>query len=57
LNSPRSIDGEVNQYAAVWPPVTSNPKTRKRSLFDIDLSWLEWSDIDLSAIFDWFDFS
>jgi len=24
---------------------------------DIDLSWLEWPDIDLSSIFDWFDFS
>jgi hypothetical protein len=27
------------------------------SLFDVDLSWLEWPDIDLSSIFDWFDFS
>ena len=27
------------------------------SLLDVDLSWLEWPDIDLSAIFDWFDFS
>jgi hypothetical protein len=26
------------------------------SLPDIDLSWLEWPDIDLSSIFDWFDF-
>lgn len=24
---------------------------------DIDLSWLEWPDIDLSGIFDWFDWS
>ncbi|WP_411825577.1 DUF6559 family protein [Luteolibacter sp. AS25] len=24
---------------------------------DIGLSWLEWPDIDLSEIFDWFDFS
>ena len=24
---------------------------------DIDLSWLEWPDIDLSEIFDWVDFS
>lgn len=23
---------------------------------DIDLSWLDWPDIDLSSIFDWFDF-
>ena len=22
---------------------------------DIDLSWLEWPDIDLSGLFDWFD--
>jgi hypothetical protein len=25
------------------------------SLMDIDLSWLEWPDIDLSSIFDFFD--
>jgi hypothetical protein len=27
------------------------------SLLDIDLSWLEWPDIDLSSLFDWFDLS
>jgi hypothetical protein len=27
------------------------------SWLDIDLSWLEWPDIDLSSIFHWFDFS
>jgi len=27
------------------------------SVLDIDLSWLEWPDIDLSSIFDWFDIS
>lgn len=26
-------------------------------ILDIDLSWLEWPDIDVSSIFDWFDFS
>lgn len=26
------------------------------SLSDIDLSWLDWPDIDLSSVFDWFDF-
>ena len=25
------------------------------SVPDIDLSWLEWPDIDLSSLFDWFD--
>jgi len=25
------------------------------SLFDIELSWLEWPDIDLSSIFDFID--
>jgi hypothetical protein len=25
------------------------------SWFDIDTSWLEWPDIDLSSIFDFFD--
>jgi hypothetical protein len=24
-------------------------------LLDIDLSWLEWPDIDVSELFDWFD--
>lgn len=24
---------------------------------DIDLSWLEWPDFDLSSVFDWFDIS
>lgn len=23
---------------------------------DVDLSWLEWPDIDLSSLFDWVDF-
>ena len=27
------------------------------SWFDIDLSWLDWPDIDLSSAFDWFDLS
>lgn len=27
------------------------------SWIDLDLSWLEWPDIDLSSAFDWFDFS
>lgn len=27
------------------------------SLLDIDLSWLEWPDNDLSSLFYWFDFS
>jgi hypothetical protein len=27
------------------------------SWLDIDLSWLDWPDIDLSSAFDWFDFS
>ena len=25
------------------------------SLFDLNLSWLDWPDISLSSIFDWFD--
>ncbi len=25
------------------------------SWLDVDLSWLEWPDISLSSLFDWFD--
>lgn len=27
------------------------------SWLDVDLSWLDWPDIDLSSLFDWFDFT
>ena len=27
------------------------------SLLDLDLSWLEWPDIDVSSVFGWFDWT
>ncbi|MBD2073669.1 hypothetical protein H6F86_07140 [Phormidium sp. FACHB-592] len=50
--------GETCDYAAMKTEVLTDLATG--GLFDwidIDLSWLEWPDIDLSSLFDWFDFS
>jgi hypothetical protein len=50
--------GEACDYAAMKAEVLADlAGSGGFSLFDIDLSWLEWPDIDLSSIFDWFDFS
>jgi hypothetical protein len=50
--------GEVCDYAAMKAEVLKHLATDGTfSAFDIDLSWLEWPDIDLSSLFDWFDFS
>jgi hypothetical protein len=50
--------GEVCDYAAMKAEVlTDLAGGAAFSMFDIDLSWLEWPDIDLSGNFDWFDFS
>jgi len=50
--------GEVCDYAAMKASVLSElAPTGVFSLLDIDLSWLEWPDIDLTSLFDWFDFS
>ena len=50
--------GEVCDYAAMKAEVLSDlAGGASFSSFDVDLSWLEWPDIDLSFIFDWFDFS
>jgi hypothetical protein len=50
--------GEVCDYAAMKAEVLADLVTGGfSSLFDIDLSWLEWPDIDPSSIFDWFDFT
>lgn len=50
--------GEACDYAAMKAEVLGDLATSGSfSAFDIDLSWLEWPDIDLSSIFDWFDFS
>lgn len=48
--------GEVCDYAAMKAEVLADVAGGAAlSLFDIDLSWLEWPDIDLSDVFDWFD--
>jgi len=50
--------GELCDYAAMKTELLSDlANGASFSLLDVDLSWLEWPDIDLSAVFDWFDFS
>lgn len=48
--------GETCNYLAMKTEMTSAlTDGASDSWFDIDLSWLEWPDIDLSAIFDFLD--
>ncbi|MCC9656745.1 hypothetical protein [Rhodopirellula halodulae] len=50
--------GEVCDYAAMKASVLTDLASGGTfSWFDINLSWLEWPDIDMSSLFDWFDFS
>lgn len=50
--------GEACDYVAMKAEVLADLATGGTfDWIDIDLSWLEWPDIDLSAIFDWFDFT
>ena len=50
--------GEVCDYVSMKAEVLSElAGAGGFSWFDIDLSWLEWPDIDLSGLFDWFDFT
>ena len=50
--------GEACDYAAMKAEVLADLTAGASfSLFDLDLSWLEWPDVDLSSLFDWFDFS
>lgn len=50
--------GEVCDYASMKAQVLSDLASGGSFLgMDMDLSWLEWPDIDLSSVFDWFDFS
>jgi hypothetical protein len=52
------VAGEACDYAAMKAEVLADLASGSTfSLFDIDLSWLEWPDIDLSSLFDWFDFT
>lgn len=50
--------GEACDYVAMRTEVLADLASGGSFLgIDIDLSWLEWPDIDLSDVFDWFDFS
>jgi len=50
--------GEVCNYAAMKAEVLADLSSGGAFAWvDIDLSWLDWPDIDLSSIFDWFDFT
>lgn len=50
--------GEACDYAVMKAEVLADLASGASfSVFDLELPWLEWPDIDLSAIFDWFDFS
>jgi hypothetical protein len=58
FNAQHEAAGEVCDYLAMKAEVLSDltPSGAFEGL-DLDLSWLDWPDIDLSGIFDWFDFS
>jgi hypothetical protein len=48
--------GEVCDYAAMKAEVLADLASGASfSLLDVDLSWLEWPDIDLTSIFDGID--
>ena len=50
--------GEACDYAAMKAELLTDLATEGSfALPDLDLSWLEWPDIDLSSLFDWFDVS
>ena len=47
--------GEACDYASMKAAVLTDLAGGTFQWSDIELSWLEWPDIDLSSIFDWFD--
>ncbi|MEM9445385.1 MAG: hypothetical protein AAGA18_08525 [Verrucomicrobiota bacterium] len=47
--------GEVCDYTKMKTEALFALADGTFQLPDIDLSWLEWPDIDLSSVFDWFD--
>jgi hypothetical protein len=50
--------GETCDYATMKAEVLADLAAGGTfSWLDIGLSWLEWPDIDLSSLFEWFDFS
>ena len=58
FNAIHEAASEVCDYAAMKASVLADLASGGTfSWLDLDLSWLEWPDIDLSSLFDWFDFS
>ncbi len=49
--------GEACDYTKMKTEVLADLSGGSFLGLDIDLSWLEWPDIDLSGIFDWFDWN
>lgn len=48
--------GEICDYAAMKAEVLADLATDGSFMgIDIDLSWLEWPDIDIASVFEWFD--
>lgn len=56
FNALHAALGESCDYAAMKAEVLADLAGGSTfSLLDLDLSWLDWPDISLSALFDWFD--
>ena len=58
FNALHDAAGAACDYAAMKASVLADLASGGTfSILDLDLSWLEWPDIDLSSLFEWFDFS
>ncbi|MEX1016592.1 MAG: hypothetical protein WDZ31_07590 [Phycisphaeraceae bacterium] len=50
--------GEVCDYAGMKTElVTDLAGDAAGTWFSVDLSWLDWPDVDFASLFEWFDFS
>jgi hypothetical protein len=49
--------GETCDYVKMKAEILADLAGGPFDWIDIDLSWLEWPDINLGGIFDWFDLS
>lgn len=52
-----AASGEVCDYGAMRASVLEDLAPNGFSSVDLDLPWLDWPDIDLSAIFSWLECS
>lgn len=58
FNALHEAAGEVCDYAAMKAEVLRDLAAGGSfSMLDLDLSWLEWPDIDVSSVFGWFDWT